>query len=166
MVFRNLPFTVAVTACACCAVAGAQETHRGRHYTPPPVTTHIAVHVTKGYNGKPIENAEVIFHPLKDGKDTGAMELKTNQDGIAEIDMIPQDSTVRLQVIAQGFRTYGQDYQIHGDSQDISVAMAKPVAQYSAYQGQSQVAPPKPAEEHPLAPVPPASSEAPASTPR
>ena len=37
------------------------------------------------------------------------MELKTNEDGKAIIDVIPIGDTVRLQVIANGFQTYGAE---------------------------------------------------------
>ena len=40
------------------------------------------------------------------------MELKSNEDGKTIIDVLPIGDTVRLQIIAKGFQTYGQDYKI------------------------------------------------------
>ncbi len=110
------------------------EAHRGRKYTPPPPTAKITVTVTKATNGKPIENAAVVFHPMKQGKDEGNLELKTNEDGKASIDVIPIGDTVRLQVIASGYQTFGDDYEITTDSKDIDVKMKRPARQYSIYE--------------------------------
>ena len=107
---------------------------RGRKYTPPPVTSKITVTVIKATNGKPVENAAVVFHPMKNGKDEGSLELKTNEEGKAIIDVIPIGDTVRLQVIASGFQTFGDDYEITTDSKEITVKMKRPDRQYSIYE--------------------------------
>ena len=113
----------------------AQDTQRrGRKYTPPPPTAKITVTVVKEANGKPVENAAVVFHPIKNGKDQGGLELKTNEEGRVSIDVIPVGSQVRLQIIAKGFQTFGDDYQITGDSKDISVKLKPPDRQYSIYE--------------------------------
>jgi 5-hydroxyisourate hydrolase-like protein (transthyretin family) len=114
--------------------AHAQETGRGRKYKPPPPTCKVTVTVLKAYNGKPLEDASVVFHPLKNGKDAGGMELKTNEDGKVTLDMIPVGDTLRLQVLATGFQTYGQDYDLPGDSKEIEVKLKRPQKQYSIYQ--------------------------------
>ncbi|HYK37420.1 carboxypeptidase-like regulatory domain-containing protein [Alloacidobacterium sp.] len=115
----------------------AQDNKRGRKYTPPPPTSKITVTVTKATNGKPVENAGVVFHPIKNGKDEGNMELKTNEDGKAVIDVIPIGDTVRLQIIATGFQTYGADYLIDSETKDIEVKLLKPGRQYSIYEKHS-----------------------------
>ena len=112
----------------------AQDNGRGRKYTPPPPTAKISVTVTKATNGKPVQNAAVIFHPIKNGKDEGALELKTNEDGKVSIDVIPIGDTVRLQIIADGFQTFGDDYSITTDSKDIDVKLKRPARQYSIYE--------------------------------
>jgi hypothetical protein len=113
---------------------GAQETNRGRKYVPPPPTAKITVTVTKAANGKPVENAAVIFHPIRNGKDEGGLELKTNEEGQAVLDLIPIGDTVRLQVIATGYQTFGNDYPVKADTKDISVKLRHPAQQYSIYQ--------------------------------
>jgi hypothetical protein len=89
--------------------------------------------VLKADNGKPIVNAAVIFHPVEGDKDKGSMELKTNEDGKALIDVIPVGDTVRLQVIARGFQTYGQDYKVDKEAMSMEVRMKRPGGQYSIY---------------------------------
>jgi hypothetical protein len=113
--------------------SAAHAGDRGRKYTPPPPTSQIKVTVLRATNGKPIANAAVIFHPIKNGKDDGALELKSDEDGIVKIDVIPIGDTVRLQVIANGWQTYGEDYKIEADKKDIVVKMKRPGSQYSIY---------------------------------
>ncbi len=115
-------------------IAHAQD-RRGRKYVPPPATAKIAITVKRETNGKPIRDAAVIFHPIKNGKDEGAMELKTDEDGQTSIDVIPIGDTVRLQIIANGFQTFGNDYLIDTDTKEITIRMKRPVAQYSIYKG-------------------------------
>jgi hypothetical protein len=128
--FRN---TAVLLLCMPLALS-AQQMKRGRKYTPPPPTCKITVTVTKATNGKPVESAGVVFHPLKNGKDDGNMELKTNEEGKAVLDVIPIGDTVRLQVIANGYQTYGADYQIDGPTKEIEVKLQRPGRQYSIYE--------------------------------
>jgi hypothetical protein len=113
-----------------CAAAGQRN---GRKYTPPPATATIKVTVLRATNGKPIANAAVVFHPMEGDKDKGALELKSDEDGKVTIDVIPVGDTVRLQVIADGWKTYGDDYKIDTNSKEIVVKMKRPGEQYSLY---------------------------------
>lgn len=112
--------------------------HRGRKYKAPPPASTIHVIVLKADNGKPIENAAVIFHPIEGDKDKGSLELKTNEEGKAMIDVIPIGDTIRLQVIANGFQTYGKDYKVDKDQMSMEVRLNRPVAEYSIYKNNSQ----------------------------
>jgi hypothetical protein len=107
--------------------------HGQRKYTPPPATATIKVTVTRATNGKPIPNAAVILHPIEGDRDKGALELKSNEDGSVTVDVIPIGDTVRLQVIADGWKTFGEDYKIDTDSKEILVKMKRPTEQYSLY---------------------------------
>jgi hypothetical protein len=113
-----------------CVAAGPRP---GRKYTPPPSTATIKVTVLRDTNGKPIPNAAVVFHPMEGDKDKGALELKSNEDGQVTIDVIPIGDMVRLQVIATGWKTYGDDYKIDTNSKEIVVKMKRPGEQYSLY---------------------------------
>jgi len=126
---------VCLTAVAVPVLLLAQNPpHRGRKYTPPPPTAKITVTVVKATNGKPVENAAVVFHPIKNGKDEGGLELKTNEEGKVSIDVIPIGDTVRLQIIADGFQTFGDDYQVATDTKAITVKLKHPDRQYSIYE--------------------------------
>src|SRR5271163_2220856 len=123
----SLPLLLAISA-------HAQDTSpRGRKYVPPPATARISVAVVKDTNGKPVENAAVIFHMIgEEGK--GNMELKTNEEGKAAIDVVPIGDTMTLQIIADGFQTFGEDYKITTDSKEIIVRLKRPARQYSTYE--------------------------------
>lgn len=170
MVKKVLGLAFAVCSSLTLTAHGQEERH-GRKYKSPPVTSHIEVTVVKGFNGKPIANAAVIFHPVKDGKDEGNLEVKTDPDGKATIDVIATGSQVRVQVIAGGFATYGEDYTIDGPTKQIGVTMVRPTSQVSAYTGITEerkagVQEPKrvpPAAS--TAPTPPAKDSVPAATP-
>ncbi|MGP8270021.1 MAG: hypothetical protein ACLQLH_08140 [Terracidiphilus sp.] len=115
--------------------AGAQEkANRGRKYKAPLPTARIEVMVLRDADGKPINNAAVVFHPMEGEQDKGNMELKTNEDGKTLIDVIPIGSTVRLQVIARDFQTYGEDYKVDKPSMAITIRMRRPGEQYSLYE--------------------------------
>jgi hypothetical protein len=123
-------------------VASGQDdtSKRGRKYKSPPPTARIEVTNLKDINGKPIENAAVVFHPMEGEKDKGNMELKTNEDGKTIIDVLPIGDVVRLQVIARGFQTYGEDYKIDKADLAIEIRMKRPGEQYSIYKGHDTAA--------------------------
>ena len=126
----SLALTLAVSA----LVAPASFAQRGRKYKPPPDTSHIEVTVTKKFNGKPIPNAAVVFRSTLDGHEEGNLEVKTDPEGKATIDIIPTGSTVRVQVIADGFATFAEEYVVKEPTRTIPVAMVRPREQISAYQ--------------------------------
>jgi hypothetical protein len=94
----------------------------------------LNITVVKEANGKPVKNAEVILHPVDKGgsqKQEG-LELKTHDDGKAGIAGIAYGK-VRIQVIAQGYRTYGQDFVVNQPNMEITIKLEKPADQFSIY---------------------------------
>ena len=113
-----------------------EQDRRGRKYKAPPPTMKVDITVVRASSGKPIPNAAVIFHPVNEkGKVEGAMELKTDLEGKTTLDVIPVGSTVRLQIIANGFQTFGNDYIANADAKEITIKMERPKSQYSIYKG-------------------------------
>ena len=90
--------------------------------------------VLKDDNGKPVRNAAVILHPVAEhGKQSrGGFELKTNSEGKTESDGIPY-GMLRVQVIAHGFQTFGQDYTINQPQHELVIRLKRPQGQYSIY---------------------------------
>ena len=152
----TVALTLALSFSATSVHAQDQTPHRGRKYKAPPETSHIEVTVLRSYNGKPIENAAVIFHSLMDGKDEGNLEVKTNGEGKAVIDVIPTGSSVDVQIIADGFATFADTYLVKESDRSIQVKMVRPRAQVSTYVDNSGKASDRPAgvqePKHPSSP--------------
>jgi hypothetical protein len=94
----------------------------------------VKVVVLKDDNGKPVRNAAVILHQVKqNGKQAkGGIELKTDAEGKTESDGMPY-GTLRVQVIAPGFQTFGNDYTINQLEQTVTVRLKRPQGQYTIY---------------------------------
>jgi hypothetical protein len=165
MMFVSKRFWGATAALVCLfAVHGglAQSEQHGRKYQPMPPTAHMVVTVQKGFNGKPLMNAAVVFHAVREGKEDGNLEVKTDEDGKATIDVIEIGSHVTVQVIANGFATYAEQIDVDGPSKELLVKMQRPVAQVSKYtDNDGKPADVKPGVQepaHPLRPKPSTSS--------
>jgi hypothetical protein len=97
-------------------------------------TAVINLIVLKESNGKPVKNAEVVLHLVDEHgrqKQEG-LELKTHDDGKAGTSGIAYGK-IRVQVIAHGFRTFGQDYDVNQPNLDITIKLEKPTDQVSIY---------------------------------
>lgn len=90
--------------------------------------------IVKEDGGKPVRNASVVLHPVgKDGHASrGGAELKTNAEGVASVEGIPYGK-LRVQVIAHGMQTYGEDFVVTQSQQEIVIKLKPPQAQYSIY---------------------------------
>jgi hypothetical protein len=90
--------------------------------------------VLKDENGKPVRNASVVLHEVdKDGHQAhGGIQLKTNPEGKTEYSGVPFGK-VRVQVIAPGFQTYGEDFNIDQPKHDFTIKLKRPQKQYSIY---------------------------------
>jgi len=97
-------------------------------------TSWIYFNVVKDDNGKPVRNAAVILHAVnaKGKQERGDMELKTDPEGKTNFDGVPY-GMLRVQVIASGFQTYGEDYDISKDKTEITIKLKRPQGQYSVY---------------------------------
>jgi hypothetical protein len=97
-------------------------------------TSALSFLVVKEDNGKPVRNAAVVLHPVnthgKQGR--GGFELKTDSDGKTHFEGVPYGK-LRVQVLAPGFQTYGEDYEIDSEAKDIVVKLKRPQKQYSIY---------------------------------
>ena len=118
---------VIVLGCILVGAAAAQDDDEG----PMSELRFVGV---RDYNGKPIRNAAVVLHPVnRKGKQArGGLELKTDNDGRTNIDGIPY-GPLRVQVLAPGFQTFGEDYEINKPELEITVKLKRPGGQYSSY---------------------------------
>ena len=96
--------------------------------------------VVKTQSGKPIDRAAVVVRfveghsVVKLGKAIRTtFEMRTNQEGEVKIPSIPQGK-IRIQVIAKGYQTFGQIFDITDDEKTVDIALNPPQQQYSAHQ--------------------------------
>lgn len=90
--------------------------------------------VLRASNSKPVKNASVVIHFLrKDGsQDDDGLQLKTDTDGRAGIEDIPYGK-LRLQVVARGLQTYGEDVEINSAQQEFVIRLNPPADQVTIY---------------------------------
>ena len=105
-------------------------------------TAALRVVVVREADGKPVKNAQVVLHLVnRKGKALkGEMELKTDTDGHASADAIPYGS-IQLQVLAKGFQTFGEDYEVKQAELEITVKLKRPSGQYSIYENHDEKKP-------------------------
>ena len=97
-------------------------------------TSWIYFSVIKDDNGKPVRNASVILHPVneKGKQERAGMELKSSPEGTCDFDGIPY-GPLRVQVLAHGFQTYGEDFDISKPKTEITIKLKRPQGQFSVY---------------------------------
>jgi len=121
-------FTCLLSLLALLGVASAQK---DKEDEPTAILNFI---ILKEDNGKPVRNAAVIMHPVnprgKQGR--GGLELKTDAEGRTSFDGIPYGK-LRVQVLASGFQTFGEDYEVNQGKMEFTVKLKRPQGQYSIY---------------------------------
>jgi hypothetical protein len=90
--------------------------------------------VLKDTSGKPVRNASIVLHAVeKSGKQAkGGFELKTDSEGKTSFAGAPYGQ-LRIQVLAPGYQTFGEDYEINQPVHDIVIKLKPPQKQYSIY---------------------------------
>jgi len=118
------------------AFSGVATAQRDRNEEPTAVLNFLIV---KEDNGKPVRNAAVIMHPVNGHgqQSRGGLELKTDAEGKTTFDGIPYGK-LRVQVLASGFQTFGEDYDITQAKMDFTVRLKRPQGQYSIYQDHAE----------------------------
>jgi hypothetical protein len=140
MRFRT-KFLVCVCIAACAAIVQAvaaqdQPAPASKPKAPPPasdVQTRITIEVTGGERNVPVENASVYVkfieeRSLKKDKKL-EMNVKTSREGIAHVPNAPM-GRVLVQVVAEGWKTYGHWLDITDPKQIIKVHLEKPPKWY------------------------------------
>ncbi len=104
----------------------------------PPMTKLNVLVTTQG--GHPIERASVVVRfveghsVVKLGRAVhDTYELRTNEEGAVKVPSIRQGK-IRIQVIAKGYQTFGQIFDITQSEKTVTVKLNPPQQQYSAHQ--------------------------------
>jgi len=119
---KRLSIAIVLMALAFALTAGAEDKFGD-----------VTIKVVKEENGKPIRNAYVVLHPLNsDGKEKGSINLKTDGEGKTSFNNLPY-GRLRVQVIARGRKTFGQDYDFDSPEREFEIKLKPPAEQYSIY---------------------------------
>jgi hypothetical protein len=93
----------------------------------------LTIVVTAGEDKKPVDGASVYVRFVEErklGKDKKVeMNLKTNQSGVCHIPVLPSGKFA-IQVIAEGWKTYGEYYDINQTEQTINITLVRPPKWY------------------------------------
>ena len=88
--------------------------------------------------GKPVDRADVIVRfggrsVVKLGKLVRTTwEMRSSQQGVAEIPEMPKGK-IRVQVIAKGYQTFGQVFDVTEEEKTLPITLNPPQQQYSAH---------------------------------
>ncbi len=93
----------------------------------------LTIVVTGGEDKKPIDSASVYVRYVeehKHGRDKKIeMNLKTNQSGVCHVPVVPPGKFL-VQVIADGWKTYGEYYDVNQTDQTINITLGRPPKWY------------------------------------
>jgi hypothetical protein len=114
------------------AAASAQQAAPPKESPAPAAIPRLTIEITGGDADKPIENASVYLKTqqdrlLKDKKTE--VNVKTNMQGIAHIPQPPL-GRVLIQVVAEGWKSYGHWYDIADSSQVVKIHLDRPPKWY------------------------------------
>jgi hypothetical protein len=119
----------ALLACAQSAPVADDKAHT----RAADATSRVTIEVSGGDRESPVENASVYLkyveeHKLKKDRKV-ELNVKTNRDGAAHIPEAPT-GRILLQVVAEGWKTYGRWYDITEAKQTIKVHLERPPKWY------------------------------------
>ena len=96
-------------------------------------TVHLTIVVTGGEDKQPVDSASVYVKFVEErklAKDKHIeMNVKTNQSGVCHVPEIPRGKFL-VQVIAPGWKTFGEYYQADQAEQTINIALVRPPKWY------------------------------------
>jgi hypothetical protein len=96
-------------------------------------TARLRIELTGGDENKPLADASVYIKFQSDPKAQKGkqleLNLKTSQEGVALSPEIPQ-GRILIQVIAPGWKTYGQYFDIAQAEQTIPIHLSRPTTNY------------------------------------
>jgi hypothetical protein len=96
-------------------------------------SVHLTIVVTSAEDKKPVDSASVYVKYVQGrllGKDKKIeMNLKTNLSGVVHVPEIPRGRFL-VQVIAPGWKTFGEYYEVDQAEQTINIELARPPKWY------------------------------------
>jgi hypothetical protein len=127
---KLLPLGAATLLLVASVIAQPQSKDEKDKKSSEDLTTKVRLVVTAGEANKPVGNASVyIRYPREGGllhrsKDV-EMNFKTNLDGRVKVPDLPRRK-ILIQVVAEGWKTFGKWYELDKDEETIEIKLEKP----------------------------------------
>lgn len=106
---------------------------RDKNESKEDATTSLRIEVTGGDKAEGVDNASVYVKFQQErtlAKDKAIeMNVKTNREGLARVPSVPRGK-VLVQVIAPGWKTFGQWYDLASAEQTIKIKLQRPPRWY------------------------------------
>ncbi len=131
----RLPINVALLLLPAIALySSAQDTPAPAPKTQAPdARSRLTIEVTGGDNNVPIENASVYLKYIEERKllkdKKLELNVKTNREGIAHVSGAKPGRAL-IQIVADGWKTYGRWFDITDPKQNIRVHLERPPKWY------------------------------------
>jgi len=130
----TLVWSLGVTACALAQDKAAPAAQGdGTAAAPAPAVKKLTIEVSGGEKNAAVENASVYLKYSEEKKlrkdKKYALNVKTNRDGTAHIPDPPL-GRVLIQVVADGWKTYGQYYVLDDGGTVIKIHLDRPTKWY------------------------------------
>ncbi len=102
--------------------------------------TKLRIEVKNHYD-KPVDRASVVVK-FVEGRSIAKFgkkivknwELRTNQEGIARVPLELPQGKIQVQVIAKGYQTFGEIFDVNEEEKTIVVKLNPPQPQHSEHQ--------------------------------
>ena len=103
----------------------------------PDDNSRLTLQVMTEASKKPVASAHVVVHFVSGKKffikdKRTSWEAQTNRRGEVVLDDLPQGH-VKIQVIAKGYRTFGEEFDLTKTEENLTILLKPPSKQVSAY---------------------------------
>ena len=136
---KKLRIIFVATSCVCGFLLARVGSGRTLSLSKPPSqktvpsTARLTIEVTGGEKDIPVENASVYLKYVEERKITKdkqfELNVKTNRDGVAHVPDAPL-GRVLIQIVADGWKTYGRWYDIADAKGPIKIHLDRPPKWY------------------------------------
>jgi len=134
MRLRTLGFSMLLMfACLASLMSAGYAQPRPNDKKDDQPTVKLRIELTGGDDSRPVPDASIYLRFQLDPKakksKQSELNLKTNQEGVALSPPVPQ-GMILIQVIAPGWKTYGQWHDIEQAEQTLSIHLSRPTTNY------------------------------------